>query len=130
MAQNKARLRHGAFHGINQQQHAIDHVHDALDLAAKVGVAGRIHNVDGYIVVDNARILGQNRNPALTLQIIRVEHTLLHLLVGAKDLGQAQHAVHQSRLAMIDMGDNGNVANVWTHKRPCCRHSRLNHWFF
>ena len=39
-------LRHRAFGGIDQQQHAIDHGQDALDLAAEIGMAGRIDDVE------------------------------------------------------------------------------------
>ena len=39
LAQHEARLRHHAFGGVDQQQHALHHLQHALDLAAEVGVA-------------------------------------------------------------------------------------------
>ena len=41
-----AGLRHGAFVGVHQQQHRVDHAEHALDLAGEVGVAGRVDDVD------------------------------------------------------------------------------------
>ena len=45
-AQHEARLRHGAFGGVHEQDNAVDHFEHALDLAAEVGVARRIDDVD------------------------------------------------------------------------------------
>ena len=39
-------LRQRAFRGVDQHDDAVDHAHDALDLAAKIGVAGRVDDVD------------------------------------------------------------------------------------
>ena len=36
------------FGGIDQQHHAVDHGEDALHLAAEIGVAGRIDDVDAH----------------------------------------------------------------------------------
>ena len=46
LAQDEARLRQRALAGVDQQQHAVDHRQPALDLAAEVGVAGRVDDVD------------------------------------------------------------------------------------
>ena len=46
LAQHEARLRLRTFRGVHHQQHAVDHVHDALDFAAEIGVAGGVHDVD------------------------------------------------------------------------------------
>ena len=39
-------LRHRPFGGVDQDQHPVDHAEDPLDLAAEVGVARRVHDVD------------------------------------------------------------------------------------
>ena len=46
LAQDEAGLGHGALDGVHQQQHAVGHLEHALDLAAEVGVAGRVDEVD------------------------------------------------------------------------------------
>jgi|AntAceMinimDraft_5_1070358.scaffolds.fasta_scaffold82152_1 hypothetical protein len=70
-------------------------------LAAEVGVAWRVHDVDlGALVVDG-RVLGQNRNPALALLVVAVHHALAHILVGAEHVRLLQHGVHERRLAVV-----------------------------
>ena len=46
LAGDELGLRHRPFGGVDQQDHAVDHGEDALDLGAEVGVAGRIDDVD------------------------------------------------------------------------------------
>ena len=112
LAQHKARLRHGAFDSVHQQQHAIHHVHDAFDLAAKVGVTGSVDNVDRDALVLDTGVLGQDRDAALAFQVVGVHHALNHELILAEHLGLAQHAVYQGCLTMIDVSDDGDIANV------------------
>ena len=38
-AEDEAGLGHGALGGVHQQDHAVDHLQDALHLAAEVGMA-------------------------------------------------------------------------------------------
>ena len=46
LAQHELRLRHRALEGVDQQEAAVGHGEDALDLAAEVGVAGGVDDVD------------------------------------------------------------------------------------
>ena len=46
-------LRQRAFGGVDQNQRAVDHVEDALDLAAEIGVAGGIDDVDPDVLPQN-----------------------------------------------------------------------------
>ena len=39
LGQHEAGLRHGALRGVHQQDDAVDHLQDALHLAAEVGVS-------------------------------------------------------------------------------------------
>ena len=83
--QHEAGLRHGAFEGIDQQQHAVDHLQHALDLAGEIGVAGGIDDVDLDALIVNGGVLGQDGDAALALQIVGVHHALGHLLVLAEN---------------------------------------------
>jgi hypothetical protein len=65
LARDEARLRHRALDGVDQQQHAVDHRQHALDLAAEVGVARGVDDVDvGAFVLDGA-VLRQDGDAAL-----------------------------------------------------------------
>src|SRR5207245_6912403 len=51
------------------------------------------------------------RDPALTLELHRVEHLLSHL-TPAYGLGQLEDAVRQRRLAVVDVRDDREVADA------------------
>ena len=46
-------LRQRALGGVDQHQRAVDHVEDALDFAAEIGVAGGIDDVDADVLPQN-----------------------------------------------------------------------------
>ena len=115
LLQHEARLRHRPLDGVHQQQAAVGHVQHALDLAAEVGVAGRVDDVDLDAAIHDRRVLGQDRDAALALQVVRVHDQLADLLVLAEDVALLEQAVHQRRLAMVDVRDDRHVADVLTH---------------
>ena len=48
LAEHELGLRHRPLGGVDQHQHPVDHVQDALDLAAEIGVARRVDDVDAH----------------------------------------------------------------------------------
>jgi hypothetical protein len=54
-------------------------------------------------------VLGQDGDALFSLQIHRVQNALLNGLADSKGSGLPKHGVNKGRLAMVDMGDNGNV---------------------
>jgi hypothetical protein len=108
---DEASLRHRAFGRVHQDQHAIHHAQDPLDLAAEIGVARRIHDVDLHALPADRGVLRQDRDPALALERVRIHDPLFHLLVGAERSRLPQHLIHQSGLAVVDVGDDGEIAD-------------------
>ena len=51
-----------------------------------------------------------DRDPALALDIRIVHDPLFDLLVGPERTGLAQQSIQQGGLAVIDVGDDGDVA--------------------
>ena len=109
LARDKARLRHGALDRIDQQQHAVDHRQHALDFTAEIGVAGSIDDIDVRAFVGDRAVLGKDGNAALALEIIRVHHALDQVLVCGERAGLAQQLVDERGLAVVDVGDDGDV---------------------
>ena len=72
LAQHVARLRQRAFAGVHQQHDAVHHLERAFHFAAEVAVAGRVHDVDLDVVIEDGGVLGQNGDAALALQIVGV----------------------------------------------------------
>ncbi len=59
----------------------------------------------------DAGAFGQDGDAALALQIVGVHGALGHVLVLAHRAGLLEQLVHQRGLAMVDMGDDGDVAD-------------------
>ena len=112
---HKTRLRHRAFDGIDQQQHAIDHRQHALDLATEVGVARGIDDVDMHALVIDGQILGQDRDSAFFFQVVRVHDPFGNVLVGRESASLMQQLIDERGLAVVDVSDDGNVANGTGH---------------
>ena len=110
--QHELGLRHRAFRGIDQHQHPINHRQDAFDLTAEIGMAGGIDDVDPGIVPGHRGAFGQDGDAALTLEIVGVHRALLNSLIVTEGSGLAKQNVDQGRLTVVDMSDNGDVAQV------------------
>ncbi len=117
MAQHEASLGHGALEGVHQKQGRVCHAQHALHLAAKVCVARGVDDVDLHALVLDGDIFSQNGDAALALLVVGVENTIFYLLVCPEGIGCAQQLVHQRGLAMVDVGDNGNVSQVLLQHR-------------
>ncbi len=103
-------LRHRAFGGVHQHDGAVHHVEYALHLAAKIGVARRVDDVDAGVLPLDGRNLRKDGYAALAFQIVRIHRAFGHALVLAERAGLFQEHVDERRLAMIDVGNNGDVA--------------------
>ena len=73
---------------------------------------GRVDDVDLHALVGDGYVLGKDGDAALALLVVAIEHALCHLLVLAEDVGGPQQPVHQGGLAVVDVGDDGDVADV------------------
>ncbi|CUP80723.1 Uncharacterised protein [Bacteroides xylanisolvens] len=59
-------------------------------------------------------IFRQDRDAAFTFQWIRVHDTFCDLLVISENVALLQHGIDQSRLTMVDVSDDGNVADIFS----------------
>ena len=108
---NETGLRHRAFGSIDQQHHAIDHAEHALDLAAEIGVARGVDNVDMHAFVFDRGVLGKNRDAAFLFQVVGVHDALDQLLVCGEGAGLAEKLVDQGGFTVVNVSDDGDVAN-------------------
>ena len=102
--------------GVHDEQHAVHHAEGALDLAAKVGMAGGVHDVDDLVLPVDGRVFGLDRDALLLLEVHRVHRALLHVLVGAEDAAFLEQLVDEGGFAMVDMGDDGDVCLLYTSR--------------
>src|SRR5207249_9352461 len=68
LAEDEAGLRQRALRGVDQEEHAVDHGERALHLAAEVGMAGRIDDVDAHALPRDRRVLREDRDATLPLE--------------------------------------------------------------
>ena len=101
-----------ALAGVHEQEHAVDHRERAFDFAAEVGVPRGVDDVDGEVAVGDGGVLGEDRDAFFPLQVGRVHDPVGYLFVGAKSPGLAEHGVHQGRLAVVNVGNDGHVPYV------------------
>ena len=116
LLQHVAGLGERPFAGVHQQQHGVDHEQAALHLAAEVGVAGGVHDVQPDALVVHGRLLGEDGDPLLALQVTGVQDAVDQRLVGTEGAGLAQQAIDQGRLAVVDVRDDRHVAQVVAHR--------------
>ena len=120
-AQDEARLRQRALGGVHEQHHGVHHAERALDLAAEVRVTRRVDDVDLDLFtgeraavrrVADGRVLGHDGDALLALEVHRVHDALGDLLVVAEGAALPQQLVDEGGLAVVDVGDDGDVAEV------------------
>ena len=74
LGEHEARLGHGAFKRVNEQQNAIGHFQYTFNLSTEVAVAGSVNDVDLDILVGNGDVFRKNGNPTLTFEVVVVKH--------------------------------------------------------
>jgi hypothetical protein len=95
LAEHELGLRHRAFGGIDEDHHAVHHREDALHLAAEIGVAGGVDDVDAGVLPDQRGHLGEDGDAALALEVVGVHDALFDALVvaeGARLLAAARRS--------------------------------------
>ena len=112
LREHVAGLRQGALRSVDEEQDRVDHQQAALDLAAEVGMARRVHDVQAHVAVHDAGLLGHDRDAALALEVHGIHDAIRHDLVDAEDPRLAEHRVDERRLAVVDVGDDREVADV------------------
>ena len=112
LLQDESGLGHRALDGVDEEEDAVDHVEDALDLTAEVSVSRCVDDVDLGVLVRHSGVLGEDGDAALALEIVAVHDARLDLLVLAEDLGLREHRVDEGGLAVVDVRDDGDVADV------------------
>ena len=108
-------LRLDALGGVDDEQCALAGGEAAAHFIGEVDMTRRVHQVEdiglaiGRLVVepDGLRL---DRDPALALDVHIIEHLALHLPLG-QPAGREDQPVGERRLAVIDMGDDGEVTD-------------------
>ena len=114
LLEDVAGLRQWPLGGIDEEENAVDHEQRSLDLTTEVGVSGRVHDVEANPVVIDGRLLGQDRDALLALEVHGVHDPIHDRLVRPEGARLPQHRVHERGLAVVHVGDDRHVAEVVT----------------
>ena len=75
-------------------------------------MAGGVDDVDPRPLPLHTRHLGQDRDATFLFEVVAVERALHNRLVLTIGAGLLEQLVDERRLAMVDVGDDGDVADV------------------
>src|ERR1051326_3626864 len=109
---------------------------DGGEVVAGRGVRGLVMDrmPDRVGIVDEVAdggVLGEDGDAALFLEVVRVHDTLVDLLVRADGAGLFEKRVDERGLAMVDVRDDRDVADVVAellHARALTRGEEVNSW--
>ena len=74
-----------------------------------------VNDVDVHPFIFNCAVLGQNGDAALAFDRVGVHHALFNLLVGAEGARTLKKTVDHRGLAVVDVGDDRNIADSSSH---------------
>ena len=77
-------------------------------------MAGGVNNIDLSSFIIDSRILGQDGDPPLPFNVIGIHDPLGNLLILAEYATLLQELVHQSRLAVVNMGDDRDITDIFS----------------
>ena len=121
----RQRLRLDALRGVDHQKRALAGGEAAVDLVGEVDMAGRVDQVEHVVLAVTRAVfephgLRLDGDAALALDVHGIEHLLLHLAL-LQPAGELDQPVGERRLAVVDMGDDREIADVGDGGR---RHAR------
>ncbi|MCY1171193.1 hypothetical protein D9M73_112970 [compost metagenome] len=110
------RLRLDALRGIDHQQRAFARGEAAADFIGEVDMTRRVHQIEDIFDavlgdVAQAHGLRLDGDPAFLLNVHIIKDLFGHFAV-AEAAGRLNQAIGKRRLAMIDMGDDAEIADV------------------
>ena len=112
LLEHEIRLRHGAFLRVNEQKRAVGHLEHALHLAAEIGVARGVDDVDEVAPVFERPVFGGNGDAALALEVHGIHEAFRDNLVVAEHAALFEKLVDERGFAVVHVGDDGDVADI------------------
>ena len=79
----------------------------------------RVDDVDVHVAIADGAVFGKNGDAAFAFQVIGIHDALGHAFVRGKGAGLAQQLVDQRGLAVVDVGDDGDIADGARHAKTC-----------
>jgi len=115
------RLRFDPLRGVDHEEGAFAGGERAVDLIGEIDVAGRVDEIEHVILAVAGAVVEPHRlrldgDTALALDIHGIEHLIDHF-ARLERPGELDQAVGKRRFAVVDMGDDGKVADFFGGNR-------------
>src|SRR5678815_4500716 len=91
---------------------AIDHPEGAFDFTAEIRMPWCVDDINLHAVVNDAGILGANRDPPFTFLVHRIHDAFAHVVDLAMHMGLPQKGVHECGLAVVHVRNDGDVPDI------------------
>src|SRR6516164_9073291 len=101
--QYKARLRHGAFKGIDKQQYTISHFKYTLYFATKISVTWSIDYIYLNSFILNGSIFAKDGNSSFFFKFVAIHDQFTSILVFAEDFCSMENFIHQCGFTMVNV---------------------------
>ncbi len=108
-AQDETGLGLRALLGVDKNQYAIDHLQDAFDFAAEIGVPGGIDDIDRCPIPFDHRVLGPNGNSFFLFQVHGIHCAVFDGLVFTVYPALLKQFVHQGGFSVVHVGNNADI---------------------
>jgi hypothetical protein len=79
-------------------------------------VTWSVYNIDFGVVKKQGGVFGENGDSAFAFQIVGIHDPFHHRFVGPENSALPQHGIHEGGLTVVYVGDDGDVANILSHK--------------
>ena len=73
-------------------------------------MAGGVDDVDLLAFVEDGGVFGEDGDAAFALELVRIHDALGEGFVGAESTGLAQKSIYKGCFAVVDVGDDGDIA--------------------
>ena len=74
-------------------------------------MARSVYNVDFYTFIGYGNVLCENGDASFPFEVVVVEDELVQVLGLAHEVGLIDHPVHERGLAVVHMGDDGDISD-------------------
>ena len=106
----RERLRLDPLRGVDDEHRPLARLQRARHLVGEVDVPRRVDQVQLMALPGDAHRLRLDRDPALALEIHRIEQLLPHVAVG-DGVRELENPIGQGRFPVVDVRDDGEVAD-------------------
>ena len=103
-------LRLDPLRRVDDEHGALTGLERTRDLVGEVDVPGRVDQVQLVALPVDPHRLRLDRDPALALELHRVEQLVAHVALGDR-VRQLEDPVRERRLPVVDVGDDREVAD-------------------